>query len=219
MCLLCFSSEPLSPEDMQGKYGTAYAPFINERTMYDVTMCGAPCAEPGCWCVSMFCIPCAQFKMRHKVLNHLQPASGWSNYKCCQGYFGGCCCLQPGNLGDSACPVPCMCLEACLCPGVAASVNSMMIRERYGLGLDKDDVRLIRCNNCLMCFSCVLSCIGICLDWDGEQACKSIVNCIADVTFCCVSGCMTAQTYHEIKNREGVQNPAAAPGPQSMSRE
>ena len=208
----------MAPDEMQGKYGSAYGPYASKPNKYAVTMCKAPCAEPGCWCASMLCIPCAQFKMRHTALNHIDPGSGWSNYKCCQGYFGGCCCLQPGRMGDSACPVPCMCLEAACCPGIASSVNSMLIRDRYGLGLDKDDVRLIRCSNCLQWFACIVGCIGMCIDWDGEAACRTIVNCVADVTFCCVSGCMTAQVHHEIKLREADQTQSSAPPAQAMNR-
>jgi len=173
----------------------------------------APCAEPGCWCASTICMPCAQVHMRKKALNHVDPGSGWSNYECCQGMFGGFCCLQPGKCGESSCPQVCMCAEACCFPGLAASVNSMVVRQKHSLGLDEDDVRLIRCSNCLMVFSVVLGCLGICFDWDGERECITIVNCIADVTFCCVSGCMTAQTYHEIKERE-----KEAPESQAMQR-
>mmetsp|Transcript_19404 Transcript_19404/g.41883 ORF Transcript_19404/g.41883 Transcript_19404/m.41883 type:complete len:214 (+) Transcript_19404:119-760(+) len=202
MCLFCFSSDPMSADEMKGKYGEAFAPYANNTNKFDITMCQAPCKECPCWATSMICLPCAQVHMRKKALNHINPGSGWSNYMCCQGMFGGCCCLQPGDCCESSCPVPCMCLEACLCPGLATSVNSMLIRQQYGLGLDEDDVRLIRCSNCLMCFAVILSCIGICFDWDGEQECIRIVNCIADVTFCCVSGCMTAQVNREIKLRE-----------------
>lgn len=55
--------------------------------------------------------------------------SGWDDYKCCQGYAGSC------SFGESACPLPCVILEACLCPGCAVSSTSMLIRERYSLGL------------------------------------------------------------------------------------
>ena len=52
---------------------------------------------------SMICYPCAQYKLRYMALNHVSPGSGWSNYTCCQSMFGGCCCIQPGNLGEGAC--------------------------------------------------------------------------------------------------------------------
>jgi len=209
MCLFCFSGEKLSQDEMGGKYGEAYAKYADYEAKYEITMCQAPGKETGCWCVSMLCLPCSAMKMRHRALNHIEPGSGWANYKCCQGYYGGCCCLQPGSLGEESCPVPCLCLESFCFPGLSSSVNSMLVRDHYSLGLDEDDARLIRCSNCLQVFACVLNCIGICLDWDGEEMCKAVVNCVADVTFCCVAGCMTAQTYHEIKVREQAMAPVS----------
>ena len=201
MVICCFSDEPLSADEMSGKYGAAYGPFAAKTSKYDITMCQAPCRATGCWCVSIACLPCAQIKMRYKVLNHVDPSSGWKNYECCQGKFGGVCCCQPGKCGEKTCPRSCMCLEGCCCPGLAASVNSMLIREKYGLGLDADDIRLIRCSNCLQMFACIVNLIGCFCDWDGEATCRAIVNGVADVTFCCVAGCMTAQTNHEIEKR------------------
>ena len=99
MCLLCFSTEPLRQDELnKGKYGNAYGQFISETdSKFQTTLCKAPCAAPGCWCTSMICCCCSQMIMRHKVLNNVNPGSGWSDYKCCQGFYGGCCCLQPGT--------------------------------------------------------------------------------------------------------------------------
>lgn len=214
MCLFCFSSERLSDDELNGKYGQAVSPYVSNSNTYDITMCQAPCYEPCCFLGSMICFPCAQTRMRYKALNHVDPGSKWSNYKCCQGYFGGCCCLQPGSCGDKQCPCPCMCLESICCPGLAASATSNVIREQYQLGLDEDDVRLIRCNNCLQIFACCLYCVAICTDCEADDAAARCVGCIADVVFCCVSGCMTAQVNHEIKIREGMTSPKT----QSMER-
>ena len=74
--------------------------------------------------------------------------------------------------------------------------------QQYQLGLDEDDVRLIGCNNCLQCLAIFASSLNICIDFDGDDAVVGIINLAADVTFCCVSGCMTARVYHEIKVRE-----------------
>lgn len=202
MCLFCFSKEKLSQDETQGKYGGAFGPFIENNETFDVSLCKTPCKTPAVWCGAMACLCPAAIYMRHKALNHVEPGSGWSNYECCQGYFGGCCCLQPGKMGEKSCPVPCMCLEACLCPGPAVSATSNVIRERYSLGLDDDDVQLIRCSNCLFYFSFCLSCVSMLTDCEGDDALAGIVNTISDVVFCCVSGCMTAQVNHEMKIRD-----------------
>ena len=74
--------------------------------------------------------------------------------------------------------------------------------QQYSLGLDEDDVRIIRCNNCLQILAICASCLNICIDFEGDDAVVGIINLVADITFCCVSGCMTARVYHEIKERE-----------------
>ena len=45
-----------------------------------------------------------------------------------------------------------------------------MVMQQHGLGLDQDDVRLIRCNNCLQFLACMASCLNICIDFDGDDA-------------------------------------------------
>ena len=201
MCLFCFSKDNLTNDEIKGKYGNAFGPYVNNRETFDISLCQAPCKEPLCCCASAACFCPVQVYMRHKVLNHVEPGSGWSNYICCQGMCGGCCCIQPGNLCESTCPVPCMCLEACLCPGPAVSATSNVIRERYSLGLDEDDVRLIRCSNCLFYFSVLLSCVAMCTDCEADDMLANIVNCVADVVFLSVGGCMTAQVHREMKIR------------------
>lgn len=207
MCLFCFSSEPLAPHERVGRYGSTMGAFADNNSTFDISMCEAPCREPCCCLSAALCFCPAQVWMRHRVLNHVEPGSNWRNYTCCQGTFPGCCCLQPGQMCESTCPCACMCLEACLCPGLAVSATSIVVRHEYRLGLDADDVRLIRCNNCLQVFSCLFSCLARCTDcaWDDQAA--SVVDCIADVVFCSVAACSTAQTYHEIKVREQMGSP------------
>lgn len=206
-CLICFSGKPLSRDEMNGKYGNAFGQYAHNQAKFDISLCETPCKTPCCWVASMACLCPAQIHLRHKALNHVDPGSGWKNYMCCQGYFGGCCCLQPGQCCDRTCPVPCMCLEACCCPGLAVSASGNVIRERYGLGLDEDDVKLIRCSNCLQIFSCLFSLFAYCTPCEGDDQCAAIVDIVADVVFCCVSGCMTAQVYHEISKQEKMSSP------------
>lgn len=209
-CLFCFSGDGLSEDEKKGKYGSAMGPYADFNNKYDITMCQAPCKEPCCCLISMVCMCPVQIYMRHKALNHVDPGSGWSNYMCCQGMFGGCCCLQPGKMGDKQCPCPCMCLEAFLCPGAAVSATSGVIRQQYQLGLDEDDVKLIRCNNCLQLASCLCTIIAICTPCEGDDVFAEILNIIADIVFCSVTGCMTAQCNREMKLRSNMSAPQGA---------
>jgi len=207
-CLICFSKDPLSPDEAKGKYGSALGPYANNQEKFEITLCQAPCKNPLWCCASMACFCPVQIYMRHKALNHVVPGSGWSNYKCCQGIFGGCCCLQPGKMGEETCPCPCMCLESVCCPGLAVSATSAVIRGHYGLGLDEDDVRLIRCTNCLQIFACVCTLVSWITPCEGDDALAAIISLIADIVFCSVTGCMTAQTENEISKREKMNAPA-----------
>ncbi|KAL7578985.1 hypothetical protein ACA910_019032 [Epithemia clementina (nom. ined.)] len=203
MCFLCFSTAPLTEDEKRGRYGSTLGAFDSYHDKYALSLCQIPCSkEIGCCCVTLLCFCPAQIYMRKKALNHVEPGSGWSNYKCCQGYFGGCCCFQPGQCGESTCPCPCMCLEVLCCPGLAVSSTSMVIRERYHLGLDRDDVRLIRCTNCLQVLACCCSLVAMCTDNEAVDCASHAVNCLADTVFCSVAGCMTAQCNHEINLRD-----------------
>ncbi|KAL7560033.1 hypothetical protein ACA910_013524 [Epithemia clementina (nom. ined.)] len=196
MCCFCFSTAPLAGYEKRGRYGYTLGAFDGYDEKYALSLCQIPCSkEIGCCCVTILCFGPAQMYLREKALNHVEPGSGCSNYQCCQGYFGGFCCFEPGHCCESTCPCPCMCLEVLCCPGFAVSSTSMIIRERYRLGLDRDDVRLIRCNNCLQ----ITAMVPLCLDNDLVDC---TVRCLADTVFCCVSGCMTAQCNHEINLRD-----------------
>ena len=218
MCLFCFSSAPLSADERKGRQGSVLGQFAeNHRETFDLSLCQVPCSSACPCCVTtMLCYCPAQVWMRHRVLNHVQPGSGWSNYKCCQGYFGGCCCLQPGQMGEETCPVPCMCLESCLCPGLAVSASSIVLREHYSLGLDDDDVRLIRCSNCLFMLACICQCVACMTDCEGDDQVAHIINLISDAVFLSVAGCTTAQAHHEMVKRE--KDSTMAPQRQRMDR-
>ena len=100
-----------------------------------------------------------------------------------------------------------MTLEAFLCTGPAASATSSLIRDEYRLGMDEDDVRLIRCTNCLQIFSICVSCVAMCTECEGDDVFARTLNTVADVVFCCVAGCMVAQAHHEIQRREQMAVP------------
>eukprot|EP00523_Entomoneis_sp_CCMP467_P015621 CAMPEP_0168783926 /NCGR_PEP_ID=MMETSP0725-20121227/9950_1 /TAXON_ID=265536 /ORGANISM="Amphiprora sp., Strain CCMP467" /LENGTH=231 /DNA_ID=CAMNT_0008833943 /DNA_START=103 /DNA_END=798 /DNA_ORIENTATION=- len=213
MCLLCFSDKPLGPDEKKGARVEAMGQYDGSGETFDVPLCKVWCCHESCGCClgTMLCYCCSQMYVRHKALNHVNPGSGWSDYQCCQGYFGGCCCLQPGKCGDKQCPVPCMCLESCCCPGLAVSATSMVIRQKYQLELDKDDIRLIRCTNCLQILACCCYIVACLTDCDAIDIAARVTGCLADAVFCSVAGCMTAQVNHEINLRDGGGGGPSAP--------
>ena len=74
---------------------------------------------------------------------------------------------------------------------------------------DDGDVCLIQTNNCILTLAVLAQCLGMCFDWEGEEECIGALNLAADIMFCCVSACMTAQTNHEINHRENLNPPAS----------
>jgi len=204
MVISCFSNAPLMDNELDvGRYGEVYGAFANDSDKFQIKLCQGPCKEPACWCRTMICCLPSQMIMRKRVLNHINPGSGLKDYECCQGVYMD----SAGTLGESTCPVPCLCLEVCLCAGPAASATSITLREEYKLGLDEDDVRLIRLNNCIFCASAVLRCLTICIPipcFDFADACARTTS---DVLFCCTVGCILSQVHNELKFRNGPQAP------------
>lgn len=101
-----------------------------------------------------------------------------------------------------------------LSSGAAVSATSGVIRQQYSLGLDEDDVKLIRCNNCLQILACVCTIVACLTPCEGDDLAADIINIIADVVFCSVAGCMTAQCNREVGLREKMN----APGGSEMQR-
>lgn len=52
-------------------------------------------------------------------------------------------------MGEENCPSCCMCCEAVCCSGLSVSSTKFAMMDKYNLGLDDGDARLIHCNNCL----------------------------------------------------------------------
>jgi hypothetical protein len=65
--------------------------------------------------------------------------------------------------------------------------------EKYDLGSEPCDYRLIRINNCLQMLACLCSILAI-ID-SSFSALANLINNIADLFYHIVSGCMTAQVF------------------------
>lgn len=72
-----------------------------------------------------------------------------------------CCCIKAGSCGEQSCPDLCLFLESCVCNCFAVSASRMYVMEKYDLGSDPCDYRLIRINNCLQILACVCNILAI----------------------------------------------------------
>lgn len=184
VCCCCFDSGP-HPDD---KYAEGVRTF-------QTTMCNAPCADPLCCMGSFFCLPCAQYVLREKVLER-----DMTKYSCCQGYFDDCwkCCCCSNGLGEQNCPACCLCLESFCCPGLAVSASRMYVMDKYNIRSDPCDRRLIIFNNCIQTLSCICSCLAMITGNKTIRDLARLLRLISEIVFLSVAACMTTQVSYEI---------------------
>lgn len=172
---------------------------------FKTSMLNAPCEQPLAFMATMCCPLCAIIQIRRKVLNY-----DMDKYICCQGE-AECCCFKPGHMHESSCPLCCLFCEACCCPGASLSASRYYVMNLRQLQSDPCDNRIIWCNNCLQCASCILFIAASLVGGDAEVVYR-IVQCIADCVFLCTAGCMCAQVMHELE----AQDHGVAPEVQVM---
>mmetsp|Transcript_17019 Transcript_17019/g.44329 ORF Transcript_17019/g.44329 Transcript_17019/m.44329 type:complete len:197 (-) Transcript_17019:60-650(-) len=180
VCCLCFDGSPVDDH----KYA------MHER-QWETDMCGACCANPCACLVAMVAPCCCACHVRKMALNH-----DLQKYQCCQRHVCSSCTEKCCGCCENSCPCLTLCAEGLFCPCWAISSTRMYVQEERQLMNDPCDNRLIRLNNCLQCLACVCHCFKL----DGEQA----VQCIADIVFLVVSGCMQAQVHHELRRHPTV---------------
>jgi hypothetical protein len=214
MCCCILSDEPT--EDSRGRYKTFSGPNQFRVSMMDTLSPFQPsCGFSCCLWFSGQCFPglcgCTQYLLRRKVLN-----DSLSNYVCCQGYYDNEC-FKSGSCGEQECPSLCLCIEAHCCSSCALSASRIYVIEKYDLSSDPCDYRLIRINNCLQILSCFCDLLSIFAEQLRELA--RIIDCVADVFYICVSGCMTVQVAHEVdyQNNNPVSTPRAVWVPNSLN--
>ena len=204
----CFSGEPLRPDEYgaEGGRGSTYEKYATNRETFQLGMGDAPLRAPLQCLAGGFPITfiCCQWHMRYRALNHVAPGSEWENYLCCQGYLPACLCFQPGHCGEREFPRTCMCLEACLCPGLAVSSTRFLLMDMYHLAADECDNRIIRFNNFVQVLSCVCHCIAM-FNRNFRHLAR-LLDLIAEIVFFATAGCMTAQVDAEINYRDGYDS-------------
>eukprot|EP00602_Paraphysomonas_sp_CaronLab_P008874 CAMPEP_0185018120 /NCGR_PEP_ID=MMETSP1103-20130426/950_1 /TAXON_ID=36769 /ORGANISM="Paraphysomonas bandaiensis, Strain Caron Lab Isolate" /LENGTH=213 /DNA_ID=CAMNT_0027547833 /DNA_START=43 /DNA_END=684 /DNA_ORIENTATION=- len=185
-CLLCFSGEPVDddPKSLREKKF--------QISLMDAVTKGQPCCIASC-----FCPCCAAYQARTAVLDN-----DMSKYVCCQGYISGCCCCKPGQVGEQSCPEFCLCLEAFCCVGPSMSTSRMYLMDKHALGYDPCDNKLIRFSNCLQILSCICNILAIFISELRELA--RLIQCIADLVFYSMMGCMSAQIQYEVEYQKTV---------------
>lgn len=72
--------------------------------------------------------------------------------------------------------------------------------DQKSLLSDPVDNQIIRFNNCIQVCACICDCLAMCNEDFKDTA--QCVDCIANQVFLCVSGCMTAQMFLELKEHE-----------------
>lgn len=223
MCM-CFSDAP--PDRSRGpknKKDAMYFKYYDFANTWQITMMDAPCKGQPLCCIGVcpFCFPCVQFWIRKKALEQI--GNGMQDYICSQGYYPACCCWQPGKMGEKSCPEVCLCLEGCCCPGCVLTGTRLSVMDAYQIQPDPCDNRFIQFNNCIQMLACI--CHMLAMIDSSFQDLANIIDCIADIVFFSMAGCMTAQAYTELEYQKanGAELPnlvggygGAAPTPQVM---
>jgi len=203
----CFSDAALGADERPPAYSRAAqsGPYADKEhpymvdfggSQFRVAMKDALCHSWGsaCCCLSTFftCTYGTNWFVRRMVLDE-----DWSKYYCCQG-FAPCGCNQcldplvPEHPNARAC---CMCCECLCCPGLAISASRIHVMYEYDLMVDPTDNQIIRFNNCMQCLACICDVLAIC--FRDLRGIARIIDCIADIVFFSVAGCMAGQLYTE----------------------
>ena len=194
--LVCFSSDPVDGD-----------PRAGYSRSWQTDMLSAPCVQPGWFCCAIICDPCAQYQLRTMALGGNMAA-----YRCCQGYFDTPC-FRAGSCGDEGNPC-CLVLEVLICPCFAVQGTRFYVMDTRNIAPSGTDNKLIRFNNALQVLACLCQFCG-CDDAD-------LVSLAADIMWCTLVGCMSAQVAAELSaERAGKADsplPGRAPQPMAMVR-
>ena len=90
---------------------------------WKIGLCSAPCHEPCYWCFACACLPCANYYARKLALD-----GNMKDYRCCQGYYGGCCtrCIPcQGRCGSC-----CLFVETHCCVTVSVMSTRHLVQDR-----------------------------------------------------------------------------------------
>ena len=210
MVLCFFSDAPLDHEETrQAKNDQNHFVFRQEGTPFANDILFAPCASlDAClWCLyqsnPLTCV-CAQVSLRYRVLQ-----GDLGKYRFYQNQFAHYWFTPLPSSCERSNPLLSLWCEACCCNGCALSASRSVVMDSFDLRSSGTDFRLIRCSNCMQGLACICDCLAIC-----NSNCRRlslIMDCLASITYQCVSGCMTAQVVYEMDIRQGSYQYDASP--------
>mmetsp|Transcript_19428 Transcript_19428/g.54306 ORF Transcript_19428/g.54306 Transcript_19428/m.54306 type:complete len:271 (-) Transcript_19428:1711-2523(-) len=155
--------------------------------------------RPGYCCYATWCCYCASWQLRKQALH-----GDMSRYICCNGL-----CPCSGRMGEQSAPGCCLCLEVVLCFAQSVASTRWMIQDELRLQTTKCDNCIIGTMIALQYLACLCH-IAACITGSGElQEIARLVDCLADLMWCTVCGCM--QTQHKIELDERDKNPGMSP--------
>jgi len=165
---------------------------------WSVGLCNAACRRPAYCCFSMVCMPCSNMYVRKQALK-----GDLSRYRCCQGYYCGCCtrCLPC----QSRCPSCCLCIEAHACPNVSVMSTRHFIQDELHI---KNTACEACCFNCMMLINCVTAC---CMSEDNPIA--QVVHCCVHTFLCVTMPCMLTQEKYELDKQTSELEESLVPPP------
>ena len=193
----CFSGEPLRPDEYggEGGRGAAYEKYATNRrpsSSAGATRRSAPlqCLAGG-FSVTFICAPVA----------HAAPGAesrgaglGVGELSVLPGVLAGLPLLPSrATAGNGNFPRTCMCLEACLCPGLAVSSTRFLLMDMYHLAADECDNRIARFNN----FASTILCLPLHCDVQPQLPHLARLLDLIAIVFFATAGCMTAQVDAE----------------------
>jgi len=150
----------------------------------------APIKRPGAFCLSVLGPPCMSFHLRKRTLRG-------RTYICCGG-----ACPCSGKRGEEKAPDCCLATETLCCFPSSVAVTRFMLQDEQRLANSPTDNCLIATQFALAQIACICSCAA-CLTGSDELA--SIANCLvcaADVGWCLLCGCLQAQHFDALEQRD-----------------
>lgn len=158
--------------------------------------------RPGYCCFATFCGWCASYSLRKQALY-----GDMSRYVCCNG-----ACPCSGRCGEQNNPECCLCLEVACCFAQSVASTRWMIQDELR-------IQNTQCDNCIIgtmiaaqYLACLCS-IAACLTGSEEIGdLAQFLDCIADILWYTVCGCMQTQHKAEMDNRDAGGGAAGGPG-------